>query len=279
MELTEETYASLRAHIQRLCGLNLRDDRRYLIRDRLGKLVHQHALTSFEGLARRLGEGQCQRLETEVVESILTGETSFFRDAHVFSVIERSILPALLPSPLASGPPLRILSAGVSTGQEAYSLAMLAYEQGLRAGSRGDFTRYKVIGTDISSRALAVASAGLYHRRDLDRGLDRTRQLTYFEPADDRFKVKSELRSSVEFIQVNFKQPLTLSGPFDLICCRNVMIYFDEALRQRLCDQFYRLLKPRGWLIIGAAENLYGLSTGYESVQFEGNVFCYQRRE
>ena len=279
MELTDETYESLRAHIQRLCGLNLLDDRRYLIRDRLGRLVQQHGLTGFDGLALRLGEGPSVRLENEVVESILTGETSFFRDAHVFSVIAKSILPAMLAQQPRGDQPLRILSAGVSTGQEAYSLAMLADEQGLRSTTGGETSGYSVIGTDISSRALAIAANGIYHRRDLDRGLDPVRQLNHFEPAGDCFKVKSSLRKQVEFIQVNFKHPLNLRGPFDLICCRNVMIYFDNALRQRLCDQFHRLLRPRGWLIIGAAENLYGLSTGYQSVQFEGNVLCYQRKD
>jgi chemotaxis protein methyltransferase CheR len=275
MELTDTTYEMLRGQIHRLCGLTLLDDRRYLIRDRLGKLIQQHALADFEDLARQLHEGRDRLLEDAVVESILTGETSFFRDPHVFAALARDILPPLIRPGAA---PLRILSAGVSTGQEAYSLAMLADEQCPRGGhsARGGFS---ILATDISARALNVAREGRYHRRELLRGLDSGRTLKYFDVEGEFFKVKELIRQPIEFAEANFTDPLPFRGPFDLISCRNVMIYFDDTLRQALCRQFHQLLKPGGWLVIGAAENLYGLSTKFESISLAGNVFCYRRKD
>jgi chemotaxis protein methyltransferase CheR len=276
MELTDATYETLRELIHRLCGLVLLDDRKYLIRDRLGRVLQRHDLNGFDELALRLRTGQGGALETEVVETILTGETSFLRDPHVFSALAEEVLPDIVRRLGQPGRPLRIFSAGVSTGQEAYSLAMVAQEHFSGQAYPGA-ERFSILATDISSRALSVASAGIYHGRDLDRGLDADRRGRYFDAVGDRFKVKASLRERIAFSRVNFRDPLPLSGRFDLICCRNVMIYFDETLRRRLCQQFYHLLQPQGWLVLGAAENLYGLSADYRSVQLGGNVLCYQR--
>ncbi|MFN5745844.1 MAG: CheR family methyltransferase [Methylococcaceae bacterium] len=276
MELTDATYETLRAVIHQLCGLALLDDRKYLIRDRLGRVLQRHALNGFDELALRLMTGQEGGLETEVVDTILTGETSFLRDPHVFAALAEEVLPDIVRRLEQPGRPLRIFSAGVSTGQEAYSLAMVAQEhfsgQALPGGEM-----FSIRATDISARALSVASAGIYHARDLERGLDADRRGRYFDAVGDRFKVKASLRERIAFSRLNFMDPLPLSDRFDLICCRNVMIYFDEALRRQLCQQFHRLLQPQGWLVLGAAENLYGLSADYRSVQLGRNVLCYRR--
>lgn len=278
MILTDTAYESLREQIHRLCGLNLLDDRRYLVRDRLGNLIQRHGLDGYDALAQRLKQGNERSLQSEVVESIVTGETSFFRDPMVFSVLSNEIFQRIVNQMTRGNRPLRILSAGVSTGQEAYSLAMLAHENHCIQADPGK-EKFSILATDISTKALSVASAGIYSLRDLERGLDRHRRLRYFDAFGERFRVKSELRERIEFTCSNFNETLAFKGPFDLICCRNVMIYFDDALRKRLCEQFYQLLNPQGWLVLGSAENLYGLSTPYRSIQFDGNVFCYQREE
>jgi chemotaxis protein methyltransferase CheR len=221
-------------------------------------------------------------LHDALIEAITTRETSFFRDGHPFEAFRQFILPQL--GELVRGQPgelggvkVRFWCTAVATGQEAYSLAMLVHgfvkanpDLGLR---NHDFT---ILGTDISNKALTTAAAAVYDQRDLDRGLTPAQVGQFFEKCNSGWVVLPDVRRMVEFRRMNLLGPLAGLGPFAAILCRNVLIYFDEPTRRRLCEQFAALIPVGGWLVLGSAENLYGISDRFEAVRL-GETLVYRK--
>lgn len=278
MELSSEAFHDLRRSIQSLCGLVISDDKAYLVRDRLEPIVRARNLTGFPDLARRLQTATDPRLGDVVIDAITTRETNFFRDSAVFETLRRELLPLLVEHRAASHRPIRIWSAGTSSGQEAYSLAMLAIEYCGTAG-RPDVRpgTFSILGTDVSQSALKQAREGTYEVREVARGVSPSQLALHFTPRESRYEVAPAVRKLVEFRPVNLCQPFVGLGPFDLICCRNVMIYFDQETRQRIGQGFASVLREGGWLLLGSAENLYGLSIPLESVRL-GETLLYRKQ-
>mgnify|MGYP001340831197 CR=1 FL=1 len=277
MQLSAATFRELRHVIHALCGLVISEDKEYLIRDRLGPMIVQLGLNSFEDLCRRLRTAPDDRLVEAVVDAVTTRETSFFRDPHVFQALQEQLFPLLAKEVTPPGRAIRIWSAGTANGQEAYSLAMLACEYKVAAASantpRATFT---ILASDISRTALRVAEAGVYDAREIARGVSPSRCARFFRQEGNRYQALSAVRSLVEFRKTNLCQPVVGLGFFDLICCRNVMIYFDAPARRRICQQFHTQLREKGWLLLGSAENLYGISTDFESVRF-GDAMLFRK--
>ncbi len=285
MEISAQEFRDVQKLVRSLCGLVLTDEKTYLVRMRLEPVVKAHGCANFSAYLGQLQQTNAVLMRDELVEALTTGETSFNRDVHPFDAFRRIILPALAeticyrrehqyPVPVA-----RLWSAGCSTGQEPYSLAMaiqdfVAANPALRL--RPD--RFPILATDVSMASLNIAKEGRYFERDLDRGLKPELRNRYFQQEGDQFTANAELRKSIEFRRLNFIDRVGTIGPFDVIFCRNVMIYFDTATRQRLCDQFYQLLAPDGLLVLGAAESLYGLITSFESEQI-GNTMAYRKKK
>jgi chemotaxis protein methyltransferase CheR len=285
MDISPQDFRDVQKLVRTLCGLVLSDDKTYLVRTRLESVVRAHGFATFSEYLGRLQQFNAAQMRDELVEALTTGETSFNRDKHPFEEFRRQILPALAntirerrerkyPVPLA-----RIWSAGCSTGQEPYSIAMAVndYTAGNPAlGVRPE--HFPILATDVSARSLNVAREGRYHERDLDRGLTAEQRLRYFRQQGDIWTLNDTLRRQIEFRRLNFIDPVVNLGPFEVIFCRNVMIYFDEPTRQRLCDQFYSLLSTGGLLILGAAESLYGIKTAFQTEQI-GNTFVYRKTD
>jgi chemotaxis protein methyltransferase CheR len=212
-----------------------------------------------------------------VIDAVTTRETSFFRDPHVFQALRSDLFPRLTTEASPVGRPIRIWSVGTSSGQEAYSLAMLANEyvaatgsSGLRRGS------VSILASDVSVEAMRVARAGEYDAREVARGVSSARIAQFFQSDATRFRVIPAVRDLVDFRQVNLCRPLVGLGTFDLICCRNVLIYFDAPTRQKICQQFHAILRENGWLLLGTAENLYGIASNFESVRL-GDALLYRK--
>lgn len=274
MRLERPVFDRLRQTIHRTCGLVIGDDKEYLVRDRLAPIVTKHGWQSYEQLADRIALPGQTALVDEVVEAIVTHETSFFRDPHVWESLRRELFPRLLAQKPA-GSNVRLWSAAMSTGQEAYTLAMLAHEFADTSAAATP-SRFSILATDICQSAVAAGKTGVYETRDLARGVSELRRRRFFEPHEGRWRAKTELREMIDFRRVNLAQPLPPLGAFDLICCRNVLIYFDDATRRRLCEQFHSLLAGEGWLLLGAAENLYGISDRFESTKL-GEAVVYRK--
>ena len=277
MQLSPATFEQIRRAIHAICGLVISDDKEYLVRDRLGPLLRERGLASFEDLSRCLQAGWDDRFIEAVIDAVTTRETSFFRDTHVYQALATELLPRLVAERNPPGRPIRIWSAGTANGQEAYSLAMLTQE--LVQASAPDPSRqpvFSILASDISAAALRVAQNGEYDARDLARGVGSARMTRFFQCDKNIYSVKPAVRKLVEFRQVNLCQPFTGLGTFDLICCRNVLIYFDVATRQQICQGFHGALRDGGWLLLGTAENLYGIATNFESVKF-GEALVYRK--
>jgi len=277
MNLSRSTFEALCKSIHQICGLVLSHDKEYLIRNRLEGLIRRRGLTGFDDLCQRLQRQGDASLTSEVIDAVTTQETSFFRDPHVFEVLAREIFPRLASTGVQQRRRPRILSAGVSTGQEAYSLAMLAREVTSGQGGTAESSLpVSILGGDISVQALQTAAAGVYDQREVARGLSPAQVQSYFQPDGGKFRVREPIRKLVEFQRLNLTESFTTLGTFDLICCRNVMIYFDEPTRRHICGQFHRLLGDDGWLLLGTAENLYGISTDFVSVPL-GQALIYRK--
>jgi chemotaxis protein methyltransferase CheR len=273
MDLPPATFDELRRVIRRLCGIMLSEEKAYLIRHRLEPVVRDNGLAGFEDLARRLRGHGGAALHDAVVEAITTGETAFFRDGHPFEAFRRHVLPDLA----ARGRRMRLWCAAAATGQEPYSVAMIVYDfieaNRARGVSEGSFS---ILATDVSPRALAAARAAEYTPQEAARGLTAALLARHFEQRGERWVVREPVRGLVDFRRANLVEPFAALGTFDAIFCRNVLIYFDDDTRRRVCAQLHAALADGGWLLLGSAENLYGISKGFESVR-HGETLLYRK--
>lgn len=282
MELSRPTLQRLCTVIHELCGLALGPDKAYLVRHRLSPLVEREGLASFEELLDRLHSRGGTRLHDPIIEAITTKETSFFRDRTYFDALQNAVLPDCIRTLRRSDGRrhrIRIWSAGCSTGQEPYSVAMCVREM-LAAGAgnaarEGDFT---ILATDLSTEALNLARAATYSEADVARGLSAALLERHFRRRGRLWVVDESLRRMVQFRRFDLLTSSASLGAFDVILCRNVLIYFDEAARARVLEGFFSLLHAGGWLALGAAENLYGLHHPLDRVRFGRAMFYRQSR-
>jgi chemotaxis protein methyltransferase CheR len=284
MDVSPQEFQAIQTLVRSLCGLVLSDDKTYLVRTRLDAIVQAHGCATFSEYLSRVQQFNAVAMRDELVEALTTGETSFNRDSHPFTAFRCHILPALADEirrrrKLGSAYPMaKIWSAGCSTGQEPYSIAM-AVRDFVVTDYRKDLKPddFSILATDVSAKSLSVAKEGRYYERELDRGLPAELRNRYFSRSGDTWVINDELRRQIDFRRFNFLDPLSDLGSFDVIFCRNVLIYFDAATRQALCDQFYNLLTMDGLLILGAAESLYGLTTPFHLEEI-GKTFAYRKR-
>jgi chemotaxis protein methyltransferase CheR len=284
LQLSQQDFEDLRGYIHKLCGLYLHEDKKYLVLQRLEDLVVDCGCADFREFARTLAHSPTHELHERIIAAITTNETSFFRDAHPFQSFQTHVLPKLAAKIKAHkqqgearGPVVRIWSAGASTGQEPYSLAMLVHEYA-RANHYFGVTAqdFSILATDISSRVLDRARSGLFNDVEVGRGLSPERRERYFTREGSQWRLSEELRRLVEFQRMNLVEPFSMFCRFDVIFCRNVLIYFDEATKRQIIDGFHRKLNPLGYLVLGSAENLYALTDKFQSVMV-GESILYQK--
>lgn len=281
MELSRSTLHDLAVIIHRLCGLVVGHDKTYLVRHRLEPVVCAFRLVDFEQLLQRLRLGTDHKLNEAIIEAITTKESSFFRDQPLFRAISEHVLPeraALLKTPGSRRHRIRIWSAAAAFGQEPYSLAILVREFLDGAGQGLRESQFSILASDISAEALEIAEAGRYSAAQTARGLTENLLRQHFRTAGNHRIVNDAVRRLVQFRRLNLLQPAANLGAFDLILCRNVLIYFDAATRKKICTGLCEMLHEGGWLALGSAESLYGINAGLEEVRF-GRVILYRRRQ
>lgn len=245
-------------------GQQLSVNRMWRIETALKPLLRSHNLASLEELVSRLLGGNERELVDSAVNALLNNESSFFRDLSTFSMIERELLPHLVSEKRQ----VRIWCAGCSTGQEALSLAMLVRKHADRLNK----CRIHILATDISSSAIARARSGLYSQMEVQRGLGIADLLRWFEPAEDDWKASRELLELIDYRVDNLLDPLIPSGSYDLILCRNVLLYFSGDLRRKVFENLARHSAGDGHLILGAGETVMGQTEDFvASRQFRGS--------
>lgn len=247
-------FAEIAAHIHARSGLALGPDKLYLLETRLAPILVREQLPDLGALARRLQLNRSDVLSKAVVEALTTNESLFFRDNTPFQHVREHALPRLHRARPA-GQRLRIWSAAASTGQEAYSLAITACETpGVE--ERG----VELIATDIASAPLERARAGLYSQFEVQRGLDGARLARWFKREGEGWRVAARLRAMVTFREWNLLSSLAPLGQFDIVFCRNVLIYFDAPTKIRVLAAIRRQMAPDGLLYLGASETTLGLA-------------------
>jgi chemotaxis protein methyltransferase CheR len=257
MKLTSQEIVEVSSLVMELCGILLDESKGYLIESRLQPLVVEFQCKSYQELVSRARGQRDRALLTRIIDAITTNETLFFRDASPFEALQHKALPELIDAKAKTAYPrrLRIWSAASSTGQEPYSIAMVLHELIPNIASWD----INILATDISDAALKQASSGVYTEFEIGRGLRPDLLQRYFTRTANTYKVKDELRSLVSFGRQNLMEPFANPGPFDIVFCRNVVIYFTAAARQDIFNRLARSLVPDGYLFVGSAESLSDL--------------------
>lgn len=250
-------------------GLILGPDKRHLVETRLAPLLRREGLADLAALVARLRRLAGSELEREVVEAMTTNESMFFRDERPFEHVRRHALPRLHEA-RPRGRALRLWSAAASSGQEAYSLAMLAAECRPALADRP----VHILGTDIAREPLARARAGLYTRFEVQRGLPARLLPKYFREEEAGWRLDAGLRAGVEFREWNLLADPAPLGRFDVVFCRNVLIYFDPPTKTRVLEGIARRMPSDGYLYLGGAETTLGLTELFRPVSGERGVYA-----
>lgn len=277
VKLQPDEIKVLTQYIYSLCAIHLDESKAYLLESRLSGLLTETGCASYSELYFKAKSDATKKLPRKIVDAITTNETSFFRDSAPFELLQHKILPELIdrrskpvkPSQI----PIRIWSAACSTGQEIYTIGIVLKEL------LGNLAAYNIrlMGTDISDQAVAKASYGIYNKVEIERGLPADRIGKYFTTADNGWKIKDEIRAMATFRQINLMDDFSSLGRFDIIFCRNVAIYFNEADKTRLFARLGKQLETDGALVIGSTESLAGICPQFESKRYLRSVF-YQHK-
>lgn len=278
IEISDTEFAVLKEHLSRVSGIEVPPEKRYLFKTRLSELLAAEGCPNFSVFYTRLTTETNGLLERELVMAMTTHETGFFRDRHPFECLQQKLLPTLARQRLpANGKRpfrLRILSCGCSSGQEPYSIAICVREW-LACQSQLSECEVTVVGLDISRRILERAIRGVYTNAELGALVSPYLKSRYFVDRHGRWEVAEELRKMVRFAEVNLSESFGYIGQFDIIFCRNVIIYFALDLKKKIIQQFRNMLNPGGVLFVGASESLYPLTNEFVAVH-EGPTIYYQ---
>lgn len=252
-------YQAFARFLETTCGILVGPGKAYLVDSRVGPLLRETGIGSLAELIEQARAPGAGALRERIVDAMTTNETLWFRDGHPYQILARRILPELH----RPGAPLRIWSAGCSTGEEPYSIAITVREA---LGAAADSV--EIVATDIATRVLARAEAGVYDARSLDRGVSDDRRRRFFRPLPQgHWLVADEVRRLVRFRPQNLKDSYLLLGRFQVVFCRNVLIYFSPQLKRDILTRMSAALTPGGYLVLGAAESPSGYCDGLEMVR------------
>lgn len=252
-------------------GIALTRGKEYLLESRLNELCKVLGLRDIDALYQKAKFKMTPRLKEQIVEAMTTNETYFFRDQHPFDTLKKHIIKELM----ARNEPrkeLRFWSAAASTGQEAYSIAMIIAEHFPQLAN----WRVDILGTDISQQAISKAREGRYTQVEVNRGLPITMLVKYFKQQGAFWMVQDKLKKLVKFRQFNLLSPFVGIGQFDCIFCRYVLIYFDQETKKKITDKLVKVLRPEGYLFLGATETPVGLDPSMKRVTF-GKTICWKK--
>ena len=268
-EIGEPEYQLFSQFLERQSGIVLGDKKQYLVRSRLAPLIENFGFTSLSELASNAAKNHNAPLRTAVIEAMTTNETLWFRDGYPFDLLKKT----LLVNYTKKRTPLRVWSAACSSGQEAYSIAMtiLDYQkQDRHAFSSG----VQIVGTDISDDMLMRCQEAEYDNLSLSRGLPDTHKQEYFEASKgSKLRLKANVRKMASFKPINLLDSYSAMGKFDIIFCRNVLIYFSPKVKKRILQQIAACLQDDGILFLGASESISDLSTDFKMVRCSPGLY------
>jgi chemotaxis protein methyltransferase CheR len=265
--VTPSDYEYLRKLLKDRSGLDLSADKQYLVESRLVPLARKAGLPGIVELVQKT-RGGAEALTAEVVEAMTTNETFFFRDKIPFDHLKETILPALVQA-RAARRSLRFWCAASSTGQEPYSIAMLLKEMPALSGWRTE-----IVATDLSQAVLEKSKAGIFSQFEVQRGLPIQMLVKYFKQNGDLWQLNADVRAMVQHRQLNLLQDFSHLGTFDVIFCRNVLIYFDQETKAAIFERMARMIEPDGALALGAAESVVGITDAFKPHPDRRGMYC-----
>jgi chemotaxis protein methyltransferase CheR len=255
--VTPQDYEYLRKILKERSGLDLSADKQYLVESRLVPLARKAGLPGIPELVVKMKSG-ADALTSDVVEAMTTNETFFFRDKIPFDHLRDTILPALMQA-RANCKLIRIWSAASSTGQEPYSIAMCLKEKAAQFAG----WRFEIVATDLSQEVLEKSKAGIYSQFEVQRGLPIQLLVKYFAQTGELWQINAEIRGMVQHRPLNLLGDFSHLGKFDVIFCRNVLIYFDHETKISIFERMSKVIEPDGMLMLGAAESVVGITDAF----------------
>jgi chemotaxis protein methyltransferase CheR len=270
--LSAADYRVFQFFLSESCGIELNDDKQYLVKSRLLSLLGKHDVNSLAELAILLQSNSTlgAKVKSAVIDAMTTNETFWFRDEKQFSLLQNTLLPDLFARKTGA---LKIWSAACSSGQEPYSLSIVVLEA-LQAIHKTKTVQ--IIGTDISETILDEAKKAEYSELALSRGIDAQTKARYFEKNYAGYNLKAEVSNQVRFQQFNLLKPFAALGRFDIIFCRNVLIYFSNAVKRDIINRMADNLEPSGYLFLSSTESMPNGITSFKTVH-AGNTCYYQK--
>ncbi len=257
--MTPHDFDYLRKLLRERSGLVLSAEKQYLAESRLVPVARRHSIATLGDLVGKLRSGENSSLATDVVEAMATNETFFFRDKVPFEHFTQTVMPALIAA-RAREKHIRIWCTAASTGQEPYSLAMAI--RGMNAALAG--FRIEIVATDISAEVLARAKAGIYSQFEVQRGLPIQLLVRFFSQVGETWQIAPEIRDMVQFRSLNLLKDFSPLGTFDMVFCRNVLIYFDQETKIDVLNRIARQMPEQSFLALGAAETVVGLTDAFK---------------
>lgn len=276
LELDTQEYQAFAVFLRTACGIDLGANKQYLVSTRVRRILVEHGLHSLDELTKLIQQDSQRLLRQKVIDAMTTNETFWFRDTYPFDYLGKTLLPALAKQQKNSEK-TRIWSAACSSGQEPYSISMLV-EEGMRGNFSTRCNDADILATDVSASVLESAKQAVYDRLSLVRGLSSQRCNEFFVQVDtDSWRLKDSVRHRVRFRSLNLQESFYLLGRFDVVFCRNVLIYFSTELKTEILRKIHGVLNPGGILFLGSSESISGLSDLYEMVNCNPGV-AYRAR-
>jgi chemotaxis protein methyltransferase CheR len=255
-------YANFRAFLEEKVGIVLGDNKQYLVTSRIGHFLRQHEMRNLSELLAQIHKPGESKLMQEVVDAMTTNETLWFRDRFPFDILKNKIFSERLKE----SPSLKIWSAACSSGQEPYSIAITWNEYSKMHNTKQ--ASLSITGTDISSHILNSAKQGIYDELALRRGLTGNHRSQYFSPKDDGLlQVSEDIRKMTNFRPLNLLESSYGFSQYDVVFCRNVLIYFSTEMKRQVLEKIVKVMKPGGYLFLGASESMSGLSESFDMIR------------
>ena len=265
--LPSTEYDKFRKYLEDACGILLGDNKHYLVTSRLKRVKDEFGFTSLSEMMNKLVTDQDKRLRERVIDAMTTNETMWFRDTYPFVILKKHLFPEIA----AKSNRIRIWSAASSTGQEAFSISMTTseFQQESPGKLKGEV---EIVGTDISATVVSQAKNALFDELSVIRGLSPQRRDRFFKRQGDKWKVNDDIVRRARFSELNLLNNYAILGKFDIIFCRNVLIYFSSELKTNILERMAKCLNPGGYLILGGSESPTGYTRLFEMVRFADGV-------
>jgi chemotaxis protein methyltransferase CheR len=262
-EISPQDYDNFRRYLEEQSGIVLGENKHYLVTSRLSRLMREVGIEDFKTLMRQLINQRKSKLHEQIVDAMTTNETLWFRDGYPFEVLKQVILPELSSKRLSQ---LRIWSAACSSGQEAYSISITLQEYlSSRPGALP--AGIQIIGTDISASILREANAAQYDNISLIRGMSDERRQRYFLQRGEKWEVRPEIKQRTSFREMNLLGSYSALGRFDIVFCRNVLIYFSSQLKTDILNRIAKTMNPGGYLFLGGSESPTSYTDAFDLVR------------